>query len=50
MRGFHTTCAMCSDLPTNTSVIIHPLYLTGFIDGEGCFLIEIHKNSNSPID
>ena len=26
--------------------LFNPLWLTGFIDGEGCFIISIYKNKN----
>jgi hypothetical protein len=47
MIGFHTISTVSSSLLTNTPVIIHPLYFTGFVDGEGCFLIVIRQNNNS---
>ena len=31
---------------TNKGLVINPLWLTGFIDGEGCFHNSIYKNKN----
>ena len=30
----------------NKNLVINPLWLTGFIDGEGSFFISIYKNTN----
>lgn len=36
----------CKETQTNKGLKFNPLWLTGFIDGEGCFHISIYKNNN----
>jgi len=40
---------ICSNYSTSSFNNIDPNYITGFIDGEGCFNISIIKNSNSSV-
>ncbi len=47
-RGFQTNSILRYELTINYPSI-NPFYLSGFIDGEGCFLIIIRKNNSSSI-
>lgn len=44
VRNFHVTRAVRSEL--HNTQVIHPWYLTGFVDAEGCFLVIVKKNKN----
>ena len=50
IRDFHSACFVNTDQLSNTQRAISPFYFTGFVDGEGCFLIAIRKNNNSSVD
>jgi hypothetical protein len=45
-RFFYTAVSNFQPKP-NRGLVINPLWLTGFIDGEGSFYISIYKNKNN---
>jgi hypothetical protein len=48
VKSFHTIRTFHNEV--HNIQVIHPWYLTGFIDAEGSFLISIRKNKNLPSD
>jgi hypothetical protein len=44
-RFFYRTISTYPPKP-NRELFINPLWLTGFMDGEGCFHTSIYKNNN----